>query len=142
MSATTQLASFPWRWMSSGEGPADENGWNTPGVVNWETWDNQHYYNQPELVAANGEVVISGGGGEYTPIKGENKTQMVAHALYVERAVNCHAELLEALRNCEEALTDLAVIAKAAGYDGNYKQCAIARDKARATIAKARGGAS
>ena len=64
----TKHTAGPWAWTTDDSGPEDEYGCQTRGPVDMDTFKSKGYCNNPELYA--GEVcILSGGGGEYNPLR-------------------------------------------------------------------------
>ena len=125
---TAQHTPGPWIWTADGLGPEDEYGCRARGPVDVGAFVSTGYCGNPILVGADGEDIVSGGGGEYTPYHGPDRATEVANA----RLIAAAPDLLRVLRRLVDEL------APKLGYGpetNGYIQMA------RAAIARATGDA-
>jgi hypothetical protein len=132
------IAKLPWRWMTNDAGPEDEWGSRTPGPIDVQAFVVSGYYDNPELIAADGTIVIAAGGGEYCPYQGTTQEQRVEHALYIERACNSFDAMREVLTDapctCPEYETGIGMVT---AHNDDNVGCFMVR--ARAALALAGG---
>lgn len=117
----------PWIWTTDNAGPENEWGCSTRGPVDMDAYECTGFCNNPELYGADGEPVISAGGGEYCPVRGATKAQLAANA----RLLAAAPELLHALTELRAQST----------IERDWEALQQAMAKADAAIAKAKGEA-
>lgn len=74
----------PWRWMANDQGPADEDGFLTPGPIDIATFRSPGYYGNPRLVGKDNQEVI--GCDEYGILDGATPEERIANAKLLELA--------------------------------------------------------
>jgi len=126
---TAQHTPGPWIWTADGLGPEDEYGCRARGPVDVGAFVSTGYCGNPILVGADGEDIVSGGGGEYTPYHGPDRATEVANA----RLIAAAPDLLETLSHVLARL-DLEP-------PESVFPCSAMRETIRAAIAKATGEA-
>lgn len=112
----------PWVWTSDEAGPADEYGTGTRGAIDLTAFEpSGTYLGNPELYPAppwdsDTEPVLSAGGGEYSPLRGDAATRAANGAL-IAAAPLLYGAVERALPFLPVAVQDelLAVLATARG---------------------------
>ena len=128
----------PWRWVIPGE--MDDETMESPLIpVPWETWQAQGYFDNPQLLSANGDQIISAGSGEYCPIYGNTAEERAANA----RLIAASPDMYETLKAARDQLINLQPHIPQSCYPGREgfidSHVDVALEAMNRAIAKAEG---